>query len=218
VDVDKAPRELAAARWRSSADAANGRSGTLELVNADITELAIRKRFDLVILALNTLLLMPGRAAQRRVLQVMAAHLTRDGRAVVDVWLPSVDDLTLYDGRLMLDWIKLDPTTGQNVAKTTSARHEPEANTAEITTIYDAWHDGAPPKRLHRRDAVNFVTAPQVLEMLESAGLEPEMIAGDYDMSDPGPESERVIVVCRANRAIGSGPSGSGRKGRPQRI
>jgi SAM-dependent methyltransferase len=218
VDLDGAALQVAREAWDSWARTAGRRRGTLRLEEGDITTLALRERFDLVILALNTLLLMPGRDAQRKVLRVMAEHLGRDGRAVVDVWLPSADDLDLYDGHLMLEWLKRDPASGENVSKTTAATHDEEAGTAEITTFYDAWHDGDQPRRTHRRDDVSFLGSTELLAMLESAGLEPEMTAGDYDMSPFEPDSERLIVVCRANRVIGSGPSGSGQKRGTKRL
>ncbi|MEO6349027.1 MAG: class I SAM-dependent methyltransferase [Candidatus Limnocylindrales bacterium] len=214
VDIDATALELANEAWAKQKRRAKARGGTLRLAEKDITMLALDERFDLVILALNTLLLMPGRDGQRRVLEVMVAHLARHGRAVLDVWLPTPDDLSLYDGRLILEWVKRDRATGETVSKATAATFEPAAETAQISTFYDAWHDAEPPTRIHRTDSVTFIGAKELLTMLETAGLEPEMVAGDYDMSDFKPESERVIVVCRANRVMASGPSGSGRKKR----
>ena len=55
------------------------RSSSLE---ADVTDLTLDKRFDLVIVALNAVLLLDGRDAQRDLFRVIAAHLAADGRAV----------------------------------------------------------------------------------------------------------------------------------------
>ena len=107
--VDHDPHMLARAplAWAMSGGRAAG--GTLELVEADLLGLDLGRRFDLVILALNGLLMLPGRDAQAQAMQTIAAHLSPTGRAVVDVWLPSADDLVAYDGRFELAWRRIDP-------------------------------------------------------------------------------------------------------------
>ena len=126
----------------------------------------------------------------------MARHLTRDGRAVIDTWLPTKDDLGLYDGRLIHEWTRLDPETGEHVSKTTSATFEEGTKTATIDTVFDAWLEGEPPRRTSRRDVVRFPDRDGLLATIESAGLAPQTVAGDYDMSPLEADSERVIVVA----------------------
>ena len=60
-------------------------------------------------IALNSLMLLGSRAAQRAALATMAAHLAPGGLAVVDVWLPDADDLARFDGRVILEWPRTDP-------------------------------------------------------------------------------------------------------------
>ena len=126
-------------------DGRAAKGGTLELVEADVTPLALGKRFDLVIVALNSLLLLDGRDAQRGCFESLHAHLQRDGRAVIDVWLPTPEDLVLYDGRLILDWAATDDETGEQIAKTTAARYRVGARTARVTSLFDSWRDGETP-------------------------------------------------------------------------
>jgi SAM-dependent methyltransferase len=186
--VDHDDHMLARARQRSTA---------LELVEDDLTSVRLGRSFDLVMLALNSLLLLDGRPAQARALQTIAAHLAPGGRAVLDVWLPTPDDLAIYDGRLVLDWLRRDDSSGELVAKTTSARHQPATNRAEVVTFFDAWPpDGGPAHRTVRRDALHFVGASELLELVERAGLAAGTVAGDYAMNDLGPDSERVLLIC----------------------
>src|SRR3972149_326813 len=115
--------ELAAGSGRISVPLAAA-GGALHLVEHDITELRLERRFGLVILALNTLLMLGDRAAQQQSLAIMARHLApAGGRAVIDVWLPSPDDLALYDGRSVIDWVRHDPATDEWVAKPSSGRY-----------------------------------------------------------------------------------------------
>lgn len=193
VDTDPAMLDRARARWAAS-DAA-GRGGSLTLIEHDLLTLDLPTRFDLVFVALNSLLLLDGRAAQQRALTTMRNHLAAHGRAVIDVWLPTPDDLTLYDGREVLEWVRTDPRTGERVAKTSSALYDAASQTAVLTTTFDG------DKRTTRADKINFVNASEILDMTASAGLEPEVIAGDYELSPWSEASERVVLVCRPKAA-----------------
>jgi hypothetical protein len=152
-------------------------------------------------------MLLPDRAAQRRTLEVIARHLTEDGRAIVDVWLPGPDDLALYDGRLLLDWVRWDEEAGEWVAKSTSATYATAAGTAEITSFFDAWRAGEAPRRTHRRDTVTFIGRTELLALHELAGLDPQIVAGDYEMNPLEPDGDRLIVVSRLDPATRGGPS-----------
>jgi hypothetical protein len=44
-------------------------------------------------------------------------------------------------------------------------------------------------------------TRKELLEMVVSAGLEPQQVAGDYDMSPLDADCERVIVVAAVGRS-----------------
>ena len=84
---------LARARRRSS-DAGLA-DGQLELVEADLVGLRPpgAPRHALAFLALNSIMLLPTRDAQREAFRTLAAHLRPGGIAVVDAWLPDGDDL-----------------------------------------------------------------------------------------------------------------------------
>lgn len=196
VDYDPYMLERAATRWqRAKARAAKGAS--LELLDADVTTFALKKRFDLVIVALNSLLLLDGREAQQAIFEVIAEHLARDGRAVIDVWLPAPDDLALYDGRVVLDWLRRDPEASAQVAKSTAARYDSATRTASVTSLFDAWRDGEAPNRVARQDMITFVSADELVRFATDAGLIVDTIASDYEMGLFAVGSDRVVMVCR---------------------
>ena len=200
VDNDGAMLERARTAWAGARNhvAGSGRAGSLTLIEHDLTTLSLTSRFDLVILVLNSLLLLGGRAAQQRALKVMRAHLAPVGRAVVDVWLPAPADLELYDGREVLDWIRNDPETGERVAKTTVAYYETATNTATLSTTFDVEREGEPARRMTRADAISFIGADELLALAASVGLEPESVAGDYTGTPWSEASERVVLIARA--------------------
>ena len=205
VDLDPDMLSRARATW-AAYPGRKSAAGSLDLVEADMTNLALDERFDLVILAFNALLLMRDREAQESLLHTMREHLAPDGRAVIDIWLPPPEDLALYDGRLILEWVRPDEQTGEAVSKTTAARYEHATMQATIETFFDAWRQSEAPRRTYRRDEIQFTSAAELLDLVESAGLRPQMVAGDYSMNEFTPDSERLIVVA-------AGP-GAGRRPR----
>ena len=196
VDNDSAMLHRASAAWARAAG--TGRGGRLTLIEHDLTTLRLKERFGLVILALNSLLLLRGGAAQARALEVMRAHLAPEGRAVIDVWLPTPDDLTLYDGRQVLDWVRTDTETGERVAKSWSANYDRATHKATVTTWFEAGTDTGASERVVREDAISFVGASELIDLARIAGLAPEIIAGDHDMTTLSDESERIVLVARA--------------------
>jgi SAM-dependent methyltransferase len=195
VDVDGDMLERARSAWAAARPTAGG--GSLELIEADVTTLRLERRFKLVILALNTLLLLPGRAAQLHALSTMAHHLAKGGRAIVDVWLPAPEDLVLYDGRQTLDWLRDDRETGDRVAKLTSARYDGATHTARVASFFDAWQAGRPVRRTAREDEVHFVGHSELLDLWARAGLSADTIAGDCEMTPFSSGAERLVMVGR---------------------
>jgi SAM-dependent methyltransferase len=202
VDHDPDMLDRARAEWEShSARKAGG--GTLTLIEHDVTLLDLPDRFDLVILALNSLLLLDGRDAQLAALRTMARHVAPDGTVVIDVWLPGAADLELYDGRVILDWVRRDHDRQEWVAKLTSARHDPDSETARITTIFDSWQDGKPADRTMRQDTAHLLGRDKLTALLVEAGLSVDVLASDYSFAPFEAGGDRLVVICRGGRSYG---------------
>lgn len=197
VAVDHDPAMLDRARDAWSARPA-GSAGSLELVEADLLGVALGARFDLVILALNGLLLMGTAARQAAALAAMARHLRPGhGRAVVDISLPAPDDLVAYDGRMQMAWQRTDPVSGEIVAKFSSAQYEPATAEVELTTIFDAWPAGGGAlTRIARHDRLRLLGVAELTAMAAAAGLRMEQLAGDHGLSPFGPGAERAVLVA----------------------
>ena len=193
VDLD--PAMLDRARRRAFGTAAADR---LTLVEADVVGLRLPDagRFGLAFIALNSLLVLPTRSAQRAAVRVLADHLAPGGLAVVDAWLPDADDLAHFDGRVVLSWPRLDPESGAIVTKAGSAQHDAASATVTLTTIFEEGEQGGPAKRWVRSDRLRLVTADELRGFAEDAGLEVETVAGSYDMGPLGPGSERAILLA----------------------
>jgi SAM-dependent methyltransferase len=195
VDLDRAMLDRARWRARAAGDEAEAR---LTLVEADLVDLALPAAgtFALAFIALNSLLVLPTRVAQRAALRTLADHLAPGGLAVVDVWIPDAEELGRFDGRISLEWPRLDPETGAIVTKSASAQHDAAAATVTLTTIFEEGGQGAPPVRWVRRDRLRLVSADELRGFAEDAGLAVEVMAGDYGLGPIGPGSERAILIA----------------------
>jgi SAM-dependent methyltransferase len=196
VDLDPAMLERA--------QDAIGRAGPeptsrLELVEADLIGYAHRDAgtFRLAILALNSLFLLATRDRQREAFRTLARNLAPGGLAVVDVWLPGVEDLARFDGRLILEYVRTDPETGREVTKTAAARFDPTGGTVDLTSIYEEATTGEGTTRWIRRDALRLVSADELRTHAEDAAMIVEDLAGTYEMEPLGPGDERAILVAR---------------------
>ena len=197
VGVDTDPAMLARARRRADAAEA-GASGRLELVEADLVGLRHpgAGTFRLAILALNSLLLLGTRSAQRDAIATMAGLLCPGGVAVVDVWLPDAEDLARFDGRLMLEYLRTDRETGLEVTKTAAAWHDHASGRVTLSTVYEEAEPGGMPRRWTRMDLLRLVGADELVAFAEDAELVVETLAGDHDLRAIGPASDRAILVA----------------------
>ena len=195
VDIDPATLERARSATARESAATTAR---LELIEADLVDLRHPRggEFRLAILALNSLLLLGTRAAQRAAIETMARLLAPGGLAVVDVWQPDADDLARFDGRLVLEYLRTDPETGLEVAKSAAAWHDAATGSVVLASIYDEGEPGRSPRRWTRIDRLRLVAADELTAFAQDAGLTIETLAGDYELNGIGPRSERSILIA----------------------
>jgi SAM-dependent methyltransferase len=195
VDLDPAMLDRARA---ATAAAGPDTAARVAFVEADLLDLRLPTagRFALAFIALNTIFLLATRERQRQALRTLAAHLAPGGVAVVDIWLPDTDDLARFDGRMIFEYERQDPETGTTVTKVAAARHDPTTGVIELTSIFEEGRPGEAAVRWIRRDALRLIGADELRAMAEDAGLEVEVIGGDYDLDPIRPGSDRAILVA----------------------
>lgn len=196
VDLD--PAMLARARAAADADGLDA-TRRLRLVEGDARTVRLPDagRYRLAFVPLNSLFLMGSRADQAAVVATLAAHLAPGGLAVVDCWLPDADDLGRYDGRLVLEWVRVDRASGRTVTKTGSAAWDGTTSTVRLTTIFEEGAPGEAVVRWVRVDPMRLTTPDELTAMAEGAGLRVETLAGDYDLGPLGAGAERVVLLAR---------------------
>ncbi len=196
VDLDAAM--LARAR-RAADGAGKATARRIRLVEADARTIRLdaAATFRLAFIPLNSIFLMGGRVDQAAAVATLAAHLAPGGLAVVDAWLPDADDLSRYDGRLILEWVRDDPRTGRTVTKSGSAVFDQTTGEIRLTTFFDAGLPGEAPMRWVRADRLRLASPDDLVGFAEAAGLEVETLAGDYGLADLAPGAERVVLIAR---------------------
>jgi hypothetical protein len=110
--------------------------------------------------------------------------------------LPDAEDLARYDGRVMLEWPRLEPDAGTIVTKAGSAQYDAATGTIELTAIFEEGGQGAPAVRWVRHDTLRLVPADSLVRLAEDAGLRIETLAGGYDLEPLGPGSDRAVLVA----------------------
>lgn len=195
VDLD--PAMLERARSKAAISGPTARSN-LTLVEADLIGLRLPDAgsYGLAFIALNSLLLLPTRAGQRAALETLASHLAPGGVAAVDVWLPDADDLARFDGRIILEWPRSDPETGELVTKSGSAQHDAATGRITVTTLFEASAQGGAVRRWVRRDRLRLVSAEDLQVFAEDAGLVVEHLASGYDLGAFGPGCDRAVLIA----------------------
>jgi SAM-dependent methyltransferase len=195
VDLD--PAMLARAR-RAADDAGAGVAARIRLVQDDArtVRLADAGGYGLAVIPLNSVFLMGSRADQAAAIATLAAHLAPGGLAMVDAWLPDAEDLSRYDGRIVLEWTRDDPATGRTVTKSGSAIYEGASSSVVLTTIFEEGSQGEAPVRWVRVDRLRLVTPDELAAFAEAAGLAVETLAGDYDLGPLDGGAERVVMVA----------------------
>lgn len=200
VDIDPAMLE----RARERAATAGVPDGRLELVEADLLDVRLPDAgmYAMAFIALNSIMLLASRDAQRRAIGALATHLAPGGLAAVDVWLPDIEDLGRFDGRMILEWIRPaaanmdDDAEATLVTKTGSAIHDGATGTIALTAVFEEATQGGAPRRWIRQDRLRLISADELVAFAEEAGLRVELVAGGYDLGPIGPGSERAVLIA----------------------
>jgi SAM-dependent methyltransferase len=196
VDVDPAMLR----RARAAADqAGRATARRIHLVEGDArtVRLGDAGTYRLAMIPLNSIFLMGTRAGQAAAVQTLAAHVAPGGLAVLDAWLPDADDLSRYDGRLVLEWVREDPATGHTVTKAGAAEYDATTGVVRLTTIFESGPPGEPPSRWVRADLLRLVGPDDLVAFAEACGLVVEEVAGGYDLERLGPGADRVVLIAR---------------------
>jgi SAM-dependent methyltransferase len=192
--LDVSPVMLAVAREKL---ARAGLAEGVRLVEADLCDFALDRRFAMAILAINTFMHFLTVADQVRVLENARRHLKPGGFLVID--LPCADrSLLLETGeRLSINHVLTDPNTGRTILKLVTATVDLATQTQRLTLAYDETDGGGVVHRTTASFVVRYFFRYEMELLLDKAGFALEALYGSYGFDPYEDDSERMIFVAR---------------------
>jgi SAM-dependent methyltransferase len=215
VGIDNSPEMLAIAQQRlASGPAATGpashpaaaSSSSAQLVLADALTYTSERRFGMAFIALNTFLHNLTQAAQLQTLRAARANLADGGYLIID--LPPNDELANQpdDGEFEFEASIIEPDSGTQIEKFVSSRvlwatqeQELSYRMLEREAGRKSTASAAPHKTTEVTFRLRHVFKHEMELLLMQTGFAAPQWYGDYDLSDYGDESPRMIAVARVS-------------------
>jgi len=197
VGIDTSPSMLDVAQ--AQLKTTRLRKGSLLLLDADMTNFELNRKFGLVFAAANTFQHMLTTREQLTCLQRVAAHVAPGGVFALSIRSPvTVDwDEGGVPAPLLLDWVREEPSTGARVMKMVAAQAEPERMVRRMTYVYDRVYPDGNVRRSLFVTELRYSTEAEIRLLLQQVGLRVTHVYGDYDLSPVG-QGDNLVFVARA--------------------
>ena len=189
VGLDRSKAMLARAAERAA-----GAGVQLELVQNDLCDFALGRRFTLAIVPFNTFL-MVAPADRRACLSRIREHLAPEGLVALDVFQPDPERIAGVDGGVVEEGSAVDPRTGERLTFFTSTRATVD-RTVHTLRVDAVGTDGI----VHRHERVltlHFLYRHEAELLLEGAGFEILSLHGDGEGTTADEHSPRLLIVAR---------------------
>ena len=193
VDYDDRMLQIA----QRKRDAVGLRESQLRLLQGDILELNLRRRFDWICLFFNTFLAFTTLADQDRVLQCVRRHLKPRGRFWLDIFQPNLALLAANTSNDMDSCTFYVPRYERTVFMSTDVRRDPSRQVQRVTFNYKWFRPDGTAKHERRQFDITFIFPRELQILLERNGLYIERLFGNYDASPLNSDSPRMIARCR---------------------
>jgi SAM-dependent methyltransferase len=196
VGVDRAASMLAFARSR--ADRLPRRSGSLQLVQADLRSFAFSRRFSLIIAPFNTLMHLYESSDMARALDCVRAHLEPGGTFAFDVLNPDLPFLARPPGRRYARTRFKHPRTGEWWIYSESVFYDAVRQVAFIRFYYE--REGRSRLRIVRLAHRQFFPV-ELEELLDRAGFVIKRRDGDFAGGSFASDSVSQVIQAVAGGA-----------------
>ncbi|HUQ16453.1 MAG TPA: hypothetical protein VM070_01565, partial [Candidatus Saccharimonadales bacterium] len=164
------------------------------LVRGDLVDLALGRRFPLVVVPFNTFLMVPP-DDRRACLVRIRGHLGPDGVLALDIFQPDPERIAGFDGGVVDEGSATDPRSGERLTFFTSTRANVD-RTVHTLRVDAVGADGI----VHRHERVltlHFLYRREAELLLEGAGFELISIHGDGEGTPADERSPRLLILAR---------------------
>jgi SAM-dependent methyltransferase len=171
--------------------------GSLELVEADMRDFDLGRRFGFAFVAANTFQHLLTTKEQQACLNCVVRHLQPGGIFALSVRSPAT---VSWDNEvwapLLLDWTRIDPATGDVIMKFAAEHTDQASMVRRVTYVYDRIHDGDVKRSVFVAE-LRHSTEAELRLLLQQVGMRVTHVYGDYDLTPVG-IGENIIIVARA--------------------
>ncbi|MXZ03377.1 MAG: class I SAM-dependent methyltransferase [Chloroflexi bacterium] len=173
--------------------------GKLQLIEGDMSKIDLpHKDFDLVIIPAHTLALLTDEHDQAETLIRCAEHMALNAALIFNLFSPT-DDLIRGDSdETFLLGVVEDDENGVRHVLTGTNEFDTTRQINRCTQVIETLNaDGESIDREVLQVLFRYLHHHQVIEMLETAGLQVIDVFGDFDGSPLTDDSEEMIYICR---------------------
>ncbi len=194
VGVDASAAMLAVARARAQAAGVR-----LRLMQGDMRELRLRRRFATVLVPFGGLQHLDSVDDIVAALATAGAHLVRGGLVVVDVEAPQPDDFAPGPQPLVAHWTRA--WRGALVTKLVAVEGRPALGLREVAFHYDVQLPDGPLRRWTHQFTLRVITPGELQLAARLAGLAVVATYGDYALTPLDDGADRLVVLFERARA-----------------
>jgi SAM-dependent methyltransferase len=200
VGIDTSASMLA--RARLNLEASDSMTGSLELLQADMTRFDLGRRFGMVFIAASTFQHLLSSEEQVACLRCVARHLQSNGVFAMSLRSPTSVSWDANDwAPLLLHWTRTHPETGEVVIKLCAEQPDPSRMVRRLTYIYDRVASDGSVKRCVFVTELRHSTEAEIRLLLQQVGLRVTHVYGDYDLLPAG-FGDNLVFVARVEASI----------------
>jgi len=169
---------------------------TIVQVEADMRGFALGRRFDFVLLGLNTVFALIEDESRRGCFRSVSRHLKPDGRFILDFMLPSTSLMSNEKGSYELSVYEVTPGRGDVVI--TYNRYDPGRRLSVLNFLTLEIVDDKISGAYVTPAEEYYASVDEIRLAIESAGMEVTETLGSYDgrpFSDTGQGGDVIMVV-----------------------
>jgi SAM-dependent methyltransferase len=192
--VDVSPAMLAIARRKV---AAAGLANRVVLVEQDMRDLELGRRFNLAFVAANSFMHLADTDDQLVALCSIREHLNPGGLLLLDLFNPDFNRLLEPPGQVTLDKVMTDPDTGYRLMKYRTQKTDLAKQTVYATFIVDEVDGEGQVRRTLFPFSMRYLFRGEVELLLRHSGFKIEAIYGSYELDEFSSDSDKMIAVAR---------------------